>query len=257
MAGSKNTFDDDQHIIAVGDGPPILVFHGGPGFSHNYLVRWLAYLSRTRTLLYFDQKYSDHPSGLEATNSFDQTIQQARGIIAEVSDGKKLTLIAHSWGALVALTALRSFPQLSLDGLLINPVPSTRIGFDQVRDRLFSRMPTSMLEAIASVDRAELSAEELAAILPYYLSPNSSPDLSDLTFNMASYRQIYGSLGDYDLTSELGRLSQFQLITGADDFIRIDDIKDVVGACASSESISDAGHFPFAEQPDQFQSLFF
>ncbi|MGH1418946.1 MAG: alpha/beta fold hydrolase [Hyphomicrobiaceae bacterium] len=257
MCTNENPSDNAHSIVSIGTGAPILVFHGGPGFSHKYLVRWLSFLSKTHTLLFFDQLSSSAPpfQDQNIAVSFDDTIKQAREIIADVSDGKQLTLISHSWGALVALTALKEFPQLKLNGLLINPVPSTRAGFDEVRDRLFARLPHSALEAIASPNSTHLSAEELNFILPYYLSPNSTAELDDLTFDLASYRQVYGSLGDYDIRPELHRLSECLLITGADDFIQADDLKDFISTCCSTSNIPSVGHFPFAEQPDQFQSL--
>ena len=38
----------------VGDGPPVVVLHGGPGAHHDYLLPQYDRLALGRTLLYYD-----------------------------------------------------------------------------------------------------------------------------------------------------------------------------------------------------------
>src|SRR6266568_3207063 len=40
----------------VGDGPPVVVLHGGPGAHHDYLLPQYDQLARGRALLYYDQR---------------------------------------------------------------------------------------------------------------------------------------------------------------------------------------------------------
>jgi proline iminopeptidase len=40
----------------VGDGPAVVVLHGGPGAHHDYLLPQYDRLAQRRTLLYYDQR---------------------------------------------------------------------------------------------------------------------------------------------------------------------------------------------------------
>jgi proline iminopeptidase len=87
----------------TGEGPPVVVLHGGPGAHHDYLLPGFDALATGRTLLYYDQRgggrspvprtvpvgWREHVADLEAlrnTWGFD-----------------RLTLLGYSWGGLLAL----------------------------------------------------------------------------------------------------------------------------------------------------------
>jgi proline iminopeptidase len=47
----------------VGDGPPMVILHGGPDFNHNYLLPEMDRLSSAFRLIYYDQRGRGRSAG--------------------------------------------------------------------------------------------------------------------------------------------------------------------------------------------------
>src|SRR5690348_18425423 len=85
----------------VGNGPSVVVLHGGPGAQHDYLLPQYDRLAEGRTLLYYDQRgggrspvprdvavgWREHVADLEALRDYWQL--------------ERLTLLGYSWGGLL------------------------------------------------------------------------------------------------------------------------------------------------------------
>ena len=73
---------------AVGHGAPLMIVHGGPGASHEYLLPYLLPLMRTRRLIFIDERGSGRSSKLEDTKQYTianmvediETVRQALGL---------------------------------------------------------------------------------------------------------------------------------------------------------------------------------
>ena len=89
----------------VGNGPDtVIVLHGGPGLSMSHLVPDIDRLAEGRTLIFFDQRgggYSPLPNPDPSALSVDlfvADVEAARQHLAL----KRVTLLGHSWGAILA-----------------------------------------------------------------------------------------------------------------------------------------------------------
>src|SRR5262249_18012655 len=49
----------------VGQGPPLMIVHGGPGASHDYFLPYLLPLMRTNKLVFIDERGSGRSSKFE------------------------------------------------------------------------------------------------------------------------------------------------------------------------------------------------
>src|SRR4029077_3124701 len=92
------------YLREVGNGPPLLVLHGGPDFNHHYLLPELDRLSSRLRLIYYDQrgrgKSADAvaPEDVDIESEIDDLdrVRQHFGLSA-------VSVLGHSWGGLLAM----------------------------------------------------------------------------------------------------------------------------------------------------------
>ena len=85
-----------------GNQPPLIVVHGGPGMSHNYLLS-LKDVSKNRAVIFYDQLdagKSDKPDDPDNWN-LPRFLDEINCICAELSI-EKFSLFGNSWGGTVA-----------------------------------------------------------------------------------------------------------------------------------------------------------
>jgi pimeloyl-ACP methyl ester carboxylesterase len=238
-------------IERIGQGPEILVFHGGPGFDYRYLVPHLAFLAATRTLCFFDEQ----PGTAKQATTFAELCARAAETLRTRAMAGRIEVIAHSFGALVLVGALQLIEGLEISGLLISPVPANAGMFEAMRNNLFSRMPADVISAIATAPQTKWPAADVQRMLPYYIAAGTAPDLSALSFDFGIYNEVFASLGDFDFADDVRRCARCHIVRGDADFITQEMIADWTANCASDTVIPGTGHFPFAEKPELFRSL--
>lgn len=107
----------------IGSGAPIVVIHGGPGLDHNYLQPGLDILSSRNALVYYDQRGTGRSEATLAPDvvSLDAFVDDV-DLLRQTLEYEKITLLAHSFGALIALGYASKYP-LNVNGIvLMNPV---------------------------------------------------------------------------------------------------------------------------------------
>ncbi len=243
---------DDTFIRTVGTGKSVLVFHGGPGFDHGYMFPHLSALASCRRLIFFDQFGIGKTPRPESALTFQAICSHAAQVISKFQTNNSISVVAHSFGVAVLLGALSILPQIKIRGLLLNAVPTNKSRFDLMRMALFSKMGPQVAESLADTSLSIIPPDQLSFLLQFYISPNSKPDLGNLKFDFSYYTHVYNSLENYDISDHLCCLCDCDLVLGDDDFIDPQLINDVSKACRSTASFASAGHFTFAEQPEQF-----
>jgi proline iminopeptidase len=110
----------------VGQGPPIVVLHGGPDFDHYYLLPELDRLAETFQLVYYDQR----GRGRSAEGVAPDDV----GIESEVADldGVRrhfgfytIAVLGHSWGGLLAMEYASRHPGRVSHLILMNSAPAS------------------------------------------------------------------------------------------------------------------------------------
>src|ERR1051325_3504356 len=109
----------------VGDGPPVVVLHGGPGAHHDYLLPQYDRLALGRTLLYYDQRGGgrspvprDTPVGWREHVADLEALRDHWGL-------EQVTLLGYSWGGLLAVLYALEHPA-RIDRLLRLARPAPR-----------------------------------------------------------------------------------------------------------------------------------
>lgn len=230
-----------SRVWTAGNGPTVIVVHGGPGFDHRYLTPTLLPLAAHFRLVFYDQHSRGGLTLVALT-------EQLGGILDAVSDGPPVVL-AHSWGTYLAFACLARPAAPAVRGvMLISPVPLTLQGFNRAGARFARSLPTP-------------APTEIQALFPYYLAKRNrgKTGIPVPHFNAAAYGTIIMALqaSSYDFRKTWAFLpKETHLVFGRlDRLSRPSDFKGMRPRVAITD-IPGAAHFAFAEQPETFQRLF-
>lgn len=258
----------------VAGAPPVLVLHGGPGAEHDYLLpQMLALDNGRRDLVFYDQRGGGRSRTDDRTPITWQTqVDDLTRVVAElgVSGAAGPTIVAYSWGALLAmLYAIESrggragaVPERLV---LIDPAPVTRAFRDEFEREFAARQAGPAVRAL----REELAASGLResdpdafrqrsfelSVAGYFADPRRARDLTPFRVVGRVQQSIWESLGDFDLTRP-GMLDVVGVPTlvvhGRQDPIPLASSEAVARSMqAQLVIIDDCGHVPYVEQPEQ------
>ena len=225
----------------VGNNPRIkvLLLHGGPGMTHEYLEAFDSFLPRAGIeYYYYDQlgsAYSDQPDdpSLWELPRFVEEVEQVRKALK--LDTSNFYLLGHSWGGMLALEYALKYQQ-NLKALIIsNMVPSIPAYSRYAKDVLMPAMDQKALAEIKTLEAAKKfddpRYEELLmnSFYVYHIlrmPADQWPDPVLRAFNKLN-KKIYvpmqgpselgtsGKLVKWDRSADLGRITVPTLAVGA------------------------------------------
>ena len=110
----------------VGEGPPIVVLHGGPDFDHTYLLPELDRLADVCRLVYYDQRGRGRSA--QGVDPEDVTIQSEvadlDGLL-DALDHEPVAILGHSWGGALAMEYATRHPERVSHLILLNSAPAS------------------------------------------------------------------------------------------------------------------------------------
>lgn len=216
-------------IVGSGKETPLLLLHGGPGFTSHYLAP-LAQVAEDRPVIFYDQLgagRSDRPAdeSLWRTDRFVAELAQVR----EALGLEEVFILGHSWGTMLALDYMLTKPD-GVEGLILaSPAINVRRWADDAR-ALLARLPEATQEIIERHEAAGTYAadEYQEATMEYYRNyvlrvdpwPKAARDSFE-QFNAEVYGLMWGpseftitgTLGDYDREAALPALDLPVLFT--------------------------------------------
>src|ERR1035437_6927542 len=91
------------YYVALGNGSPLVVLHGGPGASHDYFLPWLLPLARTHRLIFIDERGSGRSQRLEDASLYtvEAMAEDVESVRVTLHLGK-ISLLGHSCGGVLA-----------------------------------------------------------------------------------------------------------------------------------------------------------
>lgn len=256
------------------DERPLVVLHGGPAASHEYLLPQMLSLSGGRGLLFYDQRgggrsRTDDPSPI----TWRTHVDDLAALVTELSIAP-LTIVGYSWGGLLAaLYLIESHRGARLPKparmVLIDPAPINRRyreAFNEAFDR--RQRSAAVLAMRDDVAASGLRERDGAAyrqrmfelsVAGYFFDPRDAQDLTPFRIIGKVQQSVWQSLDDYDL-SEPGELDAVApppptlIVHGREDPIPLASSEAYARALrASLVTIDQCGHVPYVEQP---QALF-
>lgn len=121
--------------------PTIIVLHGGPGGDFRSLLA-LSALSKTYNVVFYDQRGAGRSERVSAEQlTLNDYISELYGVKRLVSPDAPVTLIGHSWGAMLATAYLGQHPEDVTAAVLIEPGYLDSAGksaWDEVASRYMS-----------------------------------------------------------------------------------------------------------------------
>jgi len=145
----------------VGNNPrmKVLLLHGGPGFTHEYMECFDSYLPAAGIEYYhYDQLgsyYSDQPtdSSLWDTARFVEEVEQVRQALGLSKEN--FFVLGHSWGGLLAIEYALKY-QDNLKGLIVSNMMSSIPEYNEYAKAVFkSSMDPEVLAEITAIDNAK------------------------------------------------------------------------------------------------------
>jgi pimeloyl-ACP methyl ester carboxylesterase len=104
------TDDDVRHYVAeIGNGPTVVVLHGGWGAEHSYLLDVVRPLEDRFRFVLYDQRGSLRSPAPDATISLGRLVQDLEKLRREIRVDR-MTLLTHSMGSQLACAYLRAHP---------------------------------------------------------------------------------------------------------------------------------------------------
>ena len=249
--------------------PPVLLLHGGPGASHDYLLPQMLELAREHRLVTYDQRGGGRSRADDDRHAIGWRDQAADVERVALELGiESLALVGYSWGGLLAMlytleanaTRIGTAPSRLA---LIDPAPVTR-AFREQFEREFARRQAG--PAVAAL-RDELQRSGLRerdadafrqrsfelSVAGYFADPRRARNLTPFRVTGRVQQSIWQSLGAYDILPGLRtlRVPTF-VVHGREDPIPLASSLEAARALgAECVVLHDCGHVPYVEQPDQ------
>jgi proline iminopeptidase len=252
----------------VGDGPFVVVLHGGPGAHHDYLLPQYDRLATGRAILYYDQRgggrsavprdvavgWREHVADLEA-------LREHRRL-------DRLTLLGYSWGGLLAVLYTLEHPNRIARLALVSAAPLTAAWREEFERRFAARMAQPWIAR----SRAELSALGLAqrdpekyrriafalSVAGYFHDPSRAREMTPFRVTERTRRAVWESLGEYDLREPIrlqfpnGTAPRSLLLHGIYDPMPIEAARETAALLSTGVVELATGHAPHVEATEEF-----
>jgi len=271
-AGSFSRDGVILHYKAFGQGRPLLLLSGGPGFTADPLIPTAEELAKSHRCVLFDQR----GTGDSHIHAFDSNTINLRASVEDLEALRthlgfaKWTVLGVSWGGMLAMAYAAAHPN-SVSGLIL--VDSGGVNLDFIKEfdaNISKRLLPSELKTMAywsdpsrlAADPGRAGYEILRAKIPGYffdrrkaqaLTDSVTPESFDIRVNALMLRDL--SRQGYDLREALRSFGRpVLIIQGRQDPLGESPALQIQNTFPQStlQFIEQCGHIPMIEQPDAF-----
>ena len=264
-------------IVGNGEEPgklPLLVLHGGPGASHDYLEPLEAMANTARRVIFYDQLgggNSDHPHNpsMWTVELFVEELGAVRKALAL----DHLHILGQSWGGMLGMEYALTQPS-GLASLTIADSPASLVQWVSEANRLRAQLPSEVQQTLLHHEQNGTtdSREYQDAMLVYYRRHvcrlDSWPDCVTRTFEkLAQYPEVYntmngpsefhviGTLKTWDITDRLHEIKvPTLLLSGRYDEATPIIVEPIQRSIPGSEWIifENSSHMPHVEETELY-----
>ena len=212
------------YFTEFGQGPPLLVVHGGPGASHDYLLPYLVPLARKHRLIFIDERGSGRSERLQNAN--DYTVEAMAKDVEQVRQALhlgKIALLGHSYGGVLAEAYALKYSQ-NLTHLILNSTFASTREMNEVLAHEKAQMPPDKRARLIELEKAGLFDKgevwehgrypaEYATLAwgPGYFpflygarpDANYDPTSQNTSTSWELYRTMWGSHGEFVIDGNL------------------------------------------------------
>ena len=246
------------HIEALGDGPPVVLLHGGLGMDHTYFRPDFDQLADRWRVVYFDQRGNGRSDVPDAPITFQSLADDAADLIRDL--GGSAAVIGHSMGGFVAQELALSHPEVVDRLVLLSTTPGQPGAADDMSADQGPPMPADLVALMSELPTTDDDyAERLPDLLPYYMF--GDPQLlaerfAGTTMRVRAMQEGFQSLAAWSSVDRLAGLAMpVLLLVGDHDLFTAHQQSERIARLvphAELEIIPNAGHFPWLEAPGVF-----
>ena len=273
------------YFKTVGHGSPLVVVHGGPGASHDYLLPNLYRLAASYRLVFVDERGSGRSPRLEDPTQY--TVEKMADDVEAVRSALglgKIALLGHSFGGLVVEAYAFKY-QANLSHLILASTFASTRALNATLARLKQAMPAEKRARVEALEKAGLFGkgeiwergrypEEYAklawgvgyfpALYGAHPDANYDPTLSNTTNSWELYRAMWGSHGEFVVDGNLTEVEWLDrlrditvptlILVGDHDQADPAMSREMNARIAGSRMVvlPNSGHMTFVDQPDLF-----
>lgn len=246
----------------TGDGPPVLVLHGGPGLSVSVVDGLVADLAPAYRVAAFQQRGIE-PSTTEGAFTIDEALADVVAVLEHLG-WDRAYVVGSSWGGHLAFWAAGRLPERLLGVLAVDPLGAVGDGGNaEFEAEMARRTPAADRDRAAELDRLaqegevteEQALESLRLFWPaYFADPATAPPMPAIRLSIPAYSGLFSDLVErlpeletmlpaiaVPLGVVLGERSSIPNSAGRDSADRVPG--------AWSEVVPGAGHLPWLEVP--------
>ncbi len=256
---------------------PLLVLHGGPGATHDYLESLEAMASTGRRVIFYDQLgcgNSDHPHNpsLWTVELYVEEVDAVRRALGL----DHLHLLGQSWGGMLGMEYALTQPS-GLASLVVSDSPANMRQWVEEANRLRSDLPPEVQETLSRHEEAGTTDDPAyeAATQVFYrrhvcrLDP--WPDYVRRAFaKLAENPEVYnamngpnefhviGTLKDWSIVDRLGEIRvPTLLLSGRYDEATPAIVETIQQRIPGSEWVifEQSSHMPHAEEPERYMQV--
>ncbi len=238
--------------------------------DHSYLQPYLAPLGDELELIFYDQRLSGRSDGVvdSASVSLDTFVDDIEAL-REALGFERIHLIAHSWGALLAMKYAAAHPARLRSLVLLDAMaPSSALWQEEQEALAATLVPADTAgggalrasEALAAGEPSAIGALLRHSFRSQFRDRSLADDLvfvigDDYMERSRQFGFMTGDLATFDVIDALRGLDVPTLVLYGED-----EPGASIGGDAIAEAMPDAqrvtipatGHFPFVEQPEAF-----
>ena len=261
-----------------GQGEPLILLNGGPGFPHEYLqeMRTLAAYAK---LIFFDQRGTGKSDKTNPRNyTIDANVEDLENLRKALNLGK-CCVLGHSWGGMLAQAYVLKYP-MNVTKLILADTFSSIEDCNVVLARMRASVPPETRTVYEKYEHEglyknrdrypdEYQAALEVAYAPVFMSVPPPPYLQNAFAKIAYdvYRAMWGEETEFKITGTLkefnveARLKEIRVptlvIVGASDMPTVAMAEKTAKLIPNArlEIFAHSRHFPFIEEKEKFMRV--
>jgi len=133
--------DSKLFCRVAGKGKPLIVIHGGPGLTQDYLLPQMYKLAENNLVIFYDQRGCGKSTGdiNQETITIDQFVDDLEAI-RQSFNFDKISILGHSWGGFLAMQYAIAHQEHVDKLILSNSAPSSSEGYALFGQEYMRRM---------------------------------------------------------------------------------------------------------------------
>lgn len=267
---NEQTFDGPGgklYYEVTGNGTPLIVVNGGPGFDHTYLQIGTAawdMLAKNHRVVFYDQRGNGRSSPLKPGQSctLDDQIEDLDALRAHLGL-EMMDILGHSWGGYLAMAYGARHPEHVRRMIIVDSAApkwsETKVLFSDVFPETMERRDSfNFGDEMGDKAASDASTHEYLTMLFYSAEKRDSwvSQLHSDAYNKEVNRKVNADLDRFDLNPEIRKFGFPTMVaTGRFDM----NVAPIVAYRIHQQIpgsrfvvFEHSGHLPFYEEPEAF-----